>query len=208
MEKYRTVLREAEAGFTERRSRFVGRVKPVRTEEEAEAFLRSVREAGRDATHHVYAYVLRAGRTQRCSDDGEPQGTAGVPVLDVLLRSGVTDAAVAVTRWFGGVLLGAGGLVRAYSRGASAALEAAGIVEMSAFFQANLICDYASYGKIPPLVAAHGGAVDGAVFTEHVSVNFHLPCGEAEPFRAALADATCGSCTAEFGTKKYYPVSP
>lgn len=208
MEEYRTVLREAEAEFTERRSRFLGRVKPVQTEEEAETFLRSVREAERDATHHVYAYVLRAGQRQRYSDDGEPQGTAGVPVLDVLLQSHVTDTAVVVTRWFGGILLGTGGLVRAYSHGASIALEAGGIVRMGACFQGNLICDYASYGKIPALITEHGGAVDDTAFTENVAIKFHLPCAQAELFRTALADATCGSCAADFGTKKYYPVSP
>lgn len=208
MERYQTVLREAEEEFTERRSRFIGRVKPVRTEEEAAAFIRSVRDAGRGATHHVYAYVLRAGGTQRYSDDGEPQGTAGIPVLDVLLKSGVTDTAAVVTRYFGGILLGAGGLVRAYSHGASIALEAAGVVSMGACFQANLICNYSDYGRIPSLIAEHGGAVDDAVFTQNVAVRFHLPCIAAEPFRAALADATGGSCAAEFGTKKYYPVSP
>ncbi len=160
------------------------------------------------ATHHVYAYVLRAGQRQRYSDDGEPQGTAGVPVLDVLLKSDVTDTAVVVTRYFGGILLGAGGLVRAYSHGASIALEAGGIVRMGACFQASLTCDYASYGKIPALIAEHGGAVDDTAFTENVTIKFHLPCAEAESFRTALADATCGSCAADFGTKKYYPVSP
>lgn len=206
MEGYRTVLREAEAGFTERRSRFIGRARSVCTQAEAEAFLRSVREANREASHCAFAYVLRDGGLRRCSDDGEPQGTAGVPVLDVLQRSGLTDAAVAVTRYFGGVLLGAGGLVRAYSHGASVALEAAGEVAMEACFQAELVCGYASYGKIPALVAEHGGMVDGASFEENVAVRFHLPCENAEPFRAALADATRGACTAEFGAKKYYPV--
>ena len=207
MEEYRTVSCEADAEFTERRSRFIGHAKPVRTEEEAMAFLRSVRAAGREATHHVYAYVLRAGQARRYSDDGEPQGTAGIPVLDVLLKSGVTDTAVVVTRYFGGILLGAGGLVRAYSRGASIALEAAGIITMGACFQARLICDYASYGRIPPLIAEHGGSVDDAGFTESVSVRFHLPCDAAEAFQAALADATCGTCAAEFGTVKFYPFS-
>lgn len=208
MEEYQTVFRSAEAEFTERRSRFIGRAKPVRTQDEAAAFICSVREAEREATHHVYAYILREGHTQRYSDDGEPQGTAGVPVLDVLCKTGVTDTVVVVTRYFGGILLGAGGLVRAYSHGASIALEAAGVVTMGACFQARLICDYASYGRIPPLIAEHGGTVEDAEFTENVTVKFHLPCAAAEPFRMALADATCGSCAAEFGTKKYYPVSP
>lgn len=208
MEEYKTVLREAEDEFTERKSRFIGRAKPVCTEEEAVAFIRSVREADRTATHHVYAYVLRNGHSQRYSDDGEPQGTAGVPVLDVLQKSGVTDTAVVVTRFFGGILLGAGGLVRAYSHGASIALEAAHIVTMSPCFEAELACDYASYGRIPQLIDAHSGTVDAADFTEQVSVRFHLPCEAAEKFREALADATCGTCEAILGKKKYYPVLP
>lgn len=208
MERYKTVLAEAQAEFTERRSRFIGRAKPVRTEEEATAFVQAVREAEREAKHHVYAYVLRDGHTQRYSDDGEPQGTAGVPVLDVLLKSGVTDTAVVVTRYFGGILLGTGGLVRAYSHGASIALEAARAVTMAPCFESCLACDYASYGRIPALVAAHGGTVDGTDFTDRVTVRFHLPCEAADSFQAALADATCGACTAEFGEKKYYPVFP
>ena len=206
MEEYRTVLREAEDEFTERRSRFIGRAKPVRTQREAEAFLHSVREANRGATHCVLAYVLRSGGLRHCSDDGEPQGTAGTPVLDVLLRSGLTDAAVTVTRYFGGILLGAGGLVRAYSHGAALALAAAGTVAMGACFQAELTCSYANYGKIPTLIAEHGGTVDDASFAETVAVRFHLPCENAEHFRAALADATRGSCTARFAAKNFYPV--
>ena len=108
MEEYRTVLKEASAEFTERRSRFIGSVRPVKDETSAVEFIRSVRAANREATHNVYAYVLREGQKQRYTDDGEPQGTAGIPVLEVLLKSGLTDAAVVVTRYFGGILLGAG----------------------------------------------------------------------------------------------------
>jgi uncharacterized YigZ family protein len=208
MEAYKTVLREAQDEFTERKSRFIGRAKPVSTEEEAVAFIRSVREAERTATHNVYAYILRSGHIQRYSDDGEPQGTAGVPVLDVLQKSGVTDTAVVVTRYFGGILLGAGGLVRAYSHGASIALHAAQIVTMSPCFEAELSCDYANYGRIPQLIAAHSGTIDATDFTEQVTVRFHLPCKNAEEFRKALADATCGTCDAVLGQKKYYPVLP
>lgn len=206
MEEYQTVSEEASAEFTERRSRFIGHARPVRTEEEAMEFIRSVKAANREATHNVYAYVLRAGQAKRYSDDGEPQGTAGVPVLDVLLKSGVTDTAVVVTRYFGGILLGAGGLVRAYSHGASIGLEAAGVITMGACFQANLICDYSRYGKVLPLIAEHGGMVDDTVFTDQVSVSFHLPCNAVQKFQAALADSTCGDCTAEIGTKKFYKI--
>lgn len=206
MDKYQTVSRGAQAEFTERHSRFIGQAEPVRTEEEAMAFVRSVRAAEREAKHNVYAYVLRAGQARRYSDDGEPQGTAGVPVLDVLLKSQAVDTAVVVTRYFGGILLGAGGLVRAYSHGASIALEAAGIVTMGACFQASLVCDYSSYGRVAPLISEYGGTVDASDFGERVSLRFHIPCGAAGAFRTALADATCGACAVEFGTRAFYPV--
>ncbi|HEX3016838.1 MAG TPA: YigZ family protein [Caproicibacter sp.] len=206
MEEYQTTENEANAEFTERRSRFIGYAKPVKSEEEAMEFIRSIRALHREATHNVYAYVLRAGQARRYSDDGEPQGTAGVPVLDVLLKSGVTDTAVVVTRYFGGILLGAGGLVRAYSHGASIALEAAGIITMGACYQAKLKCDYSRYGKVAPLISEHGGTVDDAAFTDEVSVAFHIPCDSMQKFQTALADSTCGDCAAEIGTKNYYKI--
>lgn len=207
MERYRTVLREAETEFTERRSRFIGRAGPVRTEEEAADFIRGVRAAHRGATHNVYAYALRAGQTRRFSDDGEPQGTAGIPALDALARSGVTDTAVVVTRYFGGILLGTGGLVRAYSHGASAALDAAGIAVMGLCCELSASCDYSQYGRVAPLIASHGGAVDASAFADRVELRFHIPCESFDAFRAALADRTCGACSAEQTGKKYYRIA-
>ena len=122
---YKTTEKEAQDEFVEQRSRFIGYVRPVKTEEEALAFIEEKKKQHWDARHNVYAYVLREGGIQRYSDDGEPHGTAGVPTLDVLLKSGVTDVCVVVTRYFGGILLGAGGLVRAYTKSAKLALEAA-----------------------------------------------------------------------------------
>ncbi len=203
-EAYKTVPCAAEAEFTARRSRFLGQVKPVGSPEEAEKFIREVRAAHRDATHHVYAYVLRTGQARRYSDDGEPQGTAGIPSLNVLLQAGVTDTAVVVTRWFGGILLGTGGLARAYSRGASEALAASGIVRMAACREGALSCGYGLYGRAAPLVSAQGGAVDDSAFGGEVRLWFHIPCGSEAAFQAALADASCGSCEAEFGGVKYY----
>lgn len=206
MEEYGTVLHEAEAEFTERRSRFIGRSAPVTTREKAEEWIRRVRAAHREAAHNVYAYVLREGDKRRCSDDGEPQGTAGVPVLNVLLESDVTDTAVVVTRYFGGILLGAGGLIRAYSHGASIALQAAEPVKMGAFFQASLSCGYSQYGRIAPLISECGGSVDRTGYGEAVSLDFHIPCEKLDRFRTALADATCGGCSAKLETKKFYRI--
>lgn len=117
--EYTTLAGYGEDEFVEKRSRFIGYAAPVSTEAEAVAFVNSIRERHREATHNVYAYILREGQIKRYSDDGEPQGTAGIPVLDVLQKAGIVDAVVVVTRYFGGTLLGAGGLVRAYTEGAA-----------------------------------------------------------------------------------------
>ena len=126
--RYTTVRREAHAGFEEKKSEFIGHVKPVSTEAEALAFLSEIRAKYPDATHNVYAYVLRENNTARYSDDREPQGTAGMPVLDVLRKSEIQDVIVVVTRYFGGTLLGTGGLVRAYTQAAKMALDEGEIV--------------------------------------------------------------------------------
>ena len=203
---YRTIRSEAQASFTEKRSRFIGHAKPVVSQEEATEFIREIREENREATHNVYAYLLREGLAQRYSDDGEPQGTAGIPVLDVLRKAGVTDCAVVVTRYFGGVLLGAGGLVRAYSRAASLALDAAEKTEMAACREASLRCSYSFYGRVAPLVAKFGGAVDGESFAAEVTLSFHILCESADAFRSAFADATYGSGQLTLAGKKYYPI--
>lgn len=146
--EYTTIEGYAQAEFVERRSRFIGSILPVTCEEDALAFLTQKREQYWDATHNVYAYILRDGQLRRYSDDGEPQGTAGIPVLDVLQKEGLTDVAVVVTRYFGGVLLGAGGLVRAYSHGAKIAVDAAVKKTMSPATLFQLDFSYDLYGKI------------------------------------------------------------
>ena len=203
--EYRTVSREASAEFTERRSRFIGHAAPVASGEEAAAFLRKIRMENREARHNVYAFSLRRGQTRRHSDDGEPQGTAGMPVLDVLLKSGVTDTEIVVTRYFGGILLGAGGLVRAYSRAASLALQAAGVATMRPCFLLETVCAYGLYSKIAALIGGFGGAVDRTGFTDLVRIDFHLECGKLPAFQAALSDATGGTCTAEITSEKFLP---
>ena len=132
---------EASAEFEEKKSVFIGHAKPIKTEEEALAFIKSKKAEYSDARHNVWAYRLRGDVVMRCSDDGEPQGSAGVPVLDTLKKSGVSDAVIVVTRYFGGILLGAVGLVRAYSHTASLALEAAGIVTYEPYTEYELECN-------------------------------------------------------------------
>lgn len=194
MDEYCTLEAEAAAEFTEKRSRFIGCAAPVSTQEEAERFIARVRSENRDAAHNVFAYRLKGNGAVRCSDDGEPQGTAGQPALNVLVQSGAEDAAVVVTRYFGGVLLGAGGLVRAYSHTASLAVAGARVVAMRACVIGEISCSYSQYGKVAALVAAGGGLDQDAAFTDEVRLRFRIPCGGLSLLRAELADATGGTC--------------
>ncbi len=207
MKEYRTVKSQACAEFTERRSRFIGAAKPVATEEEALAFINAVKAEHWNATHNVYAYSLRTGQTRRYSDDGEPQGTAGIPTLDVLMKSEVTDTAVVVTRYFGGILLGGGGLVRAYSHAASIALEQAHVITMRPCVTAEVRCDYGGYGRVSTLIPENGGTVDDAVFTDAVTILFHMEGARVPEFQRRLADVTCGRSEAVIIGEKYFEIS-
>jgi uncharacterized YigZ family protein len=204
MMEYKTIRLREEAEFIERRSRFIGHACPVKTEEEAVAFINEMKAKYWDASHNVYAYCLREGQIKRYSDDGEPQGTAGIPVLDVLQKSGVVDTAVVVTRYFGGILLGAGGLVRAYSHGASIALEAAGIVTMGLCTLGVVSCSYSQYGRVAALIPEKGGVVDTTDFGENVNLFFHIPKESFDFLQAALIDATSGTCHAQAEDEAYY----
>ena len=139
---YKTVREEASDSFIVEKSEFIGRILPVKTEEEAIAFIDKVRSENRKARHNCYAYVLSEGNITRYSDDAEPQGTAGPPILDVIQKSGLSDVCIVVTRYFGGILLGKGGLTRAYSNGASIAVSAAKVMEMYPAYEVTAICDY------------------------------------------------------------------
>ena len=207
MESYRTVKQETCAEFIEKRSKFIGYIKPVQTEEEAIAFIQSIKSKHWDATHNVYAYSLREGQTRRYSDDGEPQGTAGIPTLDVLQKADITDAVVVVTRYFGGILLGGGGLVRAYSHAASLAVEASGVLYMRQCLLAELICDYTQYGKIASLIPECVGVIDDTVFEDTVHIKFHMAHEDFQAFEKRLADTTCGAVKAVVTGKEFFAVS-
>lgn len=201
---YKTVLREAQDEFTEKRSRFIGYCKPVKTEQEAVDFINKKRSIHWDATHNVYAYVLKEGNIQRYSDDSEPQGTAGVPTLDVIRKNGVVDCVVVVTRYFGGVLLGAGGLVRAYSHGAKIALDAAKIITMENCFCCSANMSYNQYGKVNTLIVQNGGVTEDSIFTDNVKIIFHIP-KEMLPFlQKQLNDATAGEVVPIIDGEKFF----
>lgn len=204
IQEYKTISQEANDAFVEQRSRFIGYAKPVQTEEEAIAFIESIRAKHWDATHNVYAYCLREGQIRRYSDDGEPHGTAGIPTLDVLQKSGVTDAVVVVTRYFGGVLLGAGGLVRAYSHGAKIALDAARIITMQMCLVCGLQCDYNQYGKLAALIPSFNGIINDTDFAEKVTLSFVMREDDYNAFLKQLADITCGSVVPEIIDQKFF----
>ena len=202
---YLTIAKEAMDEFVEKRSRFMGFIKPVTTEEEALTFIREKQKKYWDATHNVYAYVLEGGNLCRFSDDGEPQGTAGIPVLDVLRKEGPTDCVVVVTRYFGGILLGGGGLVRAYSHGAKIAVDAAGVVEMRRCLLGEITCDYAQYGMMPALLADHGATITDTQFGEAVTVCFSIPREGQGSLEAAVIDRSNGRLSATFTGEEWVP---
>ena len=145
---YTTVYEYASDSFTEKKSEFIGHIMPVKTADEAVEFINKIKSENRKARHNVYAYVVREGNVSRYSDDGEPQGTGGVPVLDVINKAGLSDVCVVVTRYFGGVLLGASGLVRAYSQACTLAVNAARKMVMCECSRISFSCDYTLYGRI------------------------------------------------------------
>lgn len=202
--EYRTVKQEADAFFLEKKSKFIGSCRPVSTEAEALAFVERVRGTYPDASHTVYAYVLREGGVQRFSDDGEPQGTAGIPVLETLKKAGLTDIVVTATRYFGGILLGGGGLIRAYSHTASIAVAAAQKIVMRECLCLSLRCDYAMYGRVGAVVPECGGTVDGTEFLEQVEICFHLEAALLPALLKRLADATNGACVPTEREKRYF----
>lgn len=192
MESYKTIRTEASDSFIEKKSKFIGYIRPVTTQEEAMAFIAEKKSEHWDATHNVYAYVLRDGQTRRYSDDGEPQGTAGIPVLDVLLKENVVDCCVVVTRYFGGILLGTGGLVRAYSHGSKIAVEAGGIVTMALCSVLEVSCDYTFYGRLSSLIPEMGGTIEDTQFSDVVTVRFKMPSSLVGAFEAKLFDTSLG----------------
>lgn len=192
MKDYITIEGEARAEFVERKSKFIGYCRHVETETEALAFVEQLKKQNWDAAHNVFAYSLREGQLKRCSDDGEPQGTAGVPVLDVLQKSGVVDVCMVVTRYFGGILLGAGGLVRAYSHGASIALEAAKKLHMTPCTRLSLDMDYGWYGKVSYILPQYNILVEESSFTDRVSMTLLIKSSRKEKFQADLVELTNG----------------
>ena len=206
MNSYRTVKNYAHNELTEKRSRFIGYCMPVKTEAEAVSFINRIKKEHWDARHNVYAYSLREGNVRRYSDDGEPSGTAGVPVLDVISKNDLVDVVVVVTRYFGGVLLGTGGLVRAYSAAAKLGIEAACMVTMSLCAECEIFCSYNQYGKLNTLIMNMGGIVDSCDFTDNVILSFHIPSELTAALDKEFADATAGEVLIRIKNEKYFEI--
>ena len=203
-ESYRTVKHIASDEIVEKRSRFIADVKPVETEEEAVAFLEEIKKKYWDAKHHVYAYVLEENNIQRYSDDGEPAGTAGVPVLDMIKKEELSNLIVVVTRYFGGILLGTGGLVHAYSKSAKVGVEAAEPVTMTLCCEVTVECDYSLLGKIQSEALGKGYTVSNTDYAENVKISVLVPTSEVLGFEADMIDKTNGRVGIKQGKIGYY----
>ena len=192
MKEYKTVEFENSDEFIEKKSKFIGYVNPVKTQEEATEFINKIKSKHWDATHNVYAYVLQENNIQRYSDDGEPSGTAGVPVLDVILKSNLVDVCVVVTRYFGGTLLGAGGLVRAYSHGSKIAVEAGNIITMAPCSILKVCVDYSFYDRLNILLNDFSANVEDTQFSDNVSVTFSIKQEKTADLQNKLTDLSNG----------------
>ena len=188
-----------EAEYIEKKSRFLSRVWPIASEQEAIAHIEEMRKKHYDATHNVYAYILRENGIMRYSDDGEPSGTSGQPTLNVFRAEGIENVCCVVTRYFGGILLGAGGLVRAYSAAAKLGLDAAGVSEMAPWRESEIVCSYGQFERVKRLLEEYSAVIEGTDFAVDVSFRALLRDDRAEAFAAALTDLTAGSALCEFG---------
>ena len=208
MDEYLVPSEYGEDEFIEKKSRFIGRIWPVETEEEALARIQEMKKKPYDATHNCWAYIIRDGAV-RFSDDGEPGGTAGMPMLQVLQREGLFNAVCVVTRYFGGILLGAGGLVRAYTKGAKIAVDAAGKSMKRVWTVLYVPCPYSFYERVRLEVEAFGGIVRKADFGAEVELELLFPEAKTQEFLDRLTDMTAGTVESmEIGQEyRAFPVS-
>lgn len=204
LEPYKIIAYGGTGEIEEKKSRFIAHVASVDTEEDAAAFIETIKKQYWDARHNCYAYVLgEHAQTVRFSDDGEPAGTAGRPILEVLVNSGIRNLAVVVTRYFGGVLLGTGGLVRAYTKAAQAGLAASGVRTMRYGYEIALMTDYNGIGKIQYLLGQRGIPVT-ADYGEHVNVRIRVPYEDKDAVVHEMTEATAGKAGISVSDPLYY----
>lgn len=205
MSEYFIPAGAGEAEFVEKRSSFLGHVRYVETEDEAKAFVTEMKKKFYDARHNCWCYIIKDGAV-RYSDDGEPQGTAGIPMLEVLKREGVTNVVCVVTRYFGGVLLGTGGLLRAYTKSAKDALNAAGICVVRRWVKAEIACSYAMLERLKTECTAIGGVVADIEYSADVCLKLLLPEDKADAFSQRTANVTAGASELEITGEEFKPV--
>ncbi len=205
MNEYYIPSGPGEAEFSEKRSRFLGHVRPVESEEEARAFIAEMKRKYYDARHNCWCYSIKDG-PERYSDDGEPQGTAGIPMLEVLRRRELTNAVCVVTRYFGGVLLGAGGLLRAYTKSASDAVDAAGVSVVRRWRETEIVCSYAQAEKLRTEIAAAGGLVTDTEYGAAVTLRVLVPEELSGTFHDRIFDLSAGGIDVRFTGESFRAV--
>ena len=202
---YLTIKEQASAEFEEKKSVFIGYVKRVYSEEEARGFINEIKSMHKEARHNVYSYVIGQNMgIQRYSDDGEPQGTAGIPVLEVVKKNGLTDIAVVVTRYFGGVLLGTGGLARAYSKAASLAIKEGGIVEKVKGQEVTVVIDYDLLGKVQYICNQNMWHIEDTEYTEVVKIKLYCEVSNYDTIEKEITEVTSGKAEFYKEDEKFY----
>ena len=206
MTEYFIPTAPSETEFVEKRSRFIGHVLPVETEEDARAFIEQMKKRYHDARHNCWCYLLREGGVVRYSDDGEPQGTAGQPMLGVFEKEGVTNLVCVVTRYFGGILLGAGGLVRAYTRSAKDALDAAGVSVVRRWVRVLVPCSYSLLERVRIETEQFGGVIEDTEYAADILLTVLVPEERAEEYAAHLLDVSAGTIETLTDGEVFQPV--
>lgn len=204
---YKTIFKYGESEIIINKSRFIGYAKPVEDEEEALKFIEEISTKHRDATHNVYAYALgQNSNIQRFSDDGEPSGTAGIPALEVIKKENLRNVVVVITRYFGGIKLGAGGLIRAYTKGAKIGIEAGIIVDMILHKKIKIRIDYTSYGKVENYILSEDYILDESVYDDKVNIFILVNEKMEDEFISMITDLTSGEAIFKNIGEEYIPV--
>lgn len=205
MNEYLVPFETAESEFIEKRSRFISHIWRVESEEEARAHIEEMKKRYYDARHNCWCYIIREGGVVRYSDDGEPQGTAGQPMLNVFQRREISNVCCVVTRYFGGILLGAGGLTRAYTKGAADALSASGVSTVRLWTEVEIPVPYAIFERVKLELTPFGAVITDSLFGADVTIQALLPAENVEPFQLRLTELSAGSLTVQVVGEVFRP---
>ncbi len=206
MNLYKTVEKEAISEFLEKKSKFIGYISPIESEEEAIEFINKIKSSHRDARHNVYAYTLLKDNISRYSDDGEPHGTAGLPIMSILNKYDLKNTVIVVTRYFGGVLLGKGGLVRAYSKAAILSTKKAKVITMALCQKCKISCDYNRYPKIISSIRKNNATVVKEEFTDKIDIEFYSQDKNLQKIRESINLITSGTVNFDIIGKNFYKI--